>query len=107
MKTPMIACYTDRTSALPGDTILLALEYRFYMGLPDDATLVDYIVSRDTGYFEDLSLLQRARDVLSLPVGRLLNPLLVRRFGSFAAFFGGFFVRRGGAALRAAFAAAT
>jgi hypothetical protein len=68
--------------ARPGDTVLLALEYDLYTRRDDDDVLLDYLVSRDPGYFRVLPPQRQLRAFLRLPVQRLANPFLVRVFAS-------------------------
>lgn len=57
-----------------GDIVILPLEYYLYGDSNEyTTTLLDYIVSRDPGYFHSLSFLQRVNVIFRLPLPRLLS----------------------------------
>ena len=62
--------YRLKKTVRPGDTILLALEYELYAEKPDYETIDNYVMSRDPGYFRQMSLADKIFMATRVPFKR-------------------------------------
>ena len=77
--------HTVEQTARPGDVVILPLEYALYnTSSKADEVLVDYILSRDTGYLRKLSVLERCNFLLTASFKRILTGVRLRLFAAHA-----------------------
>lgn len=67
--------YPAKQSARPGDTVVLAFEYKFYSGRMPSTVAIDFAMSCGAPYFAQMSPLQKIQFIVATPVVRIINVL--------------------------------
>lgn len=70
-----------RRFARPGDIIIVPFEYAFYTNSKWDPVAMDYIMSRDPGYFRSMPLHEKANFMMNTPVARIIRGYLAPQSG--------------------------